>query len=285
MESIFCKNVSKKYKKKIVLEDVNLELEPGKIYGLIGRNGAGKTTLLSMIAAHAPVTEGLICLGEEEIWENPNALEHICFSRQLNPSMIMVVKDYFKLASMYYPHWDENYAKQLIEKFELETSKPVSKLSKGMQSMVTIVAALASKADYTFMDEPVSGLDVISRDLFYKLLIDEYAETGRTFVISTHIIDEASDIFEEVIVLNQNQIVIKENTQELLERAVFVSGKAEEVDKAVKGMNCYHAETIGRSKSVTVLLEEGQRIEDSSELTTRAVTLQNLFVALCGKED
>ena len=285
MESIFCKNVSKKYKKKIVLEDVNLELEPGKIYGLIGRNGAGKTTLLSMIAAHAPVTEGLICLGEEEIWENPNALEHICFSRQLNPAMIMVVKDYFKLASMYYPHWDENYAKQLIEKFELETSKPVSKLSKGMQSMVTIVAALASKADYTFMDEPVSGLDVISRDLFYKLLIDEYAETGRTFVISTHIIDEASDIFEEVIVLNQNQIIIKENTQELIERAVFVSGKAEEVDRTVKGMNCYHAETIGRSKSVTVLLEEGQKLKDSSEITTRAVTLQNLFVALCGKED
>ena len=135
------------------------------------------------------------------------------------------------------------------------------------------------------MDEPVSGLDVISRDLFYKLLIDEYAETGRTFVISTHIIDEASDIFEEVIVLNQNQIIIKENTQELLERAVFVSGKAEEVDKAVKGMNCYHAETIGRSKSVTVLLEEGQKLKDSSEITTRAVTLQNLFVALCGKED
>lgn len=165
------------------------------------------------------------------------------------------------------------------------TSKPVSKLSKGMQSMVTIVAALASKADYTFIDEPVAGLDVISRELFYKLLIEEYAETGRTFVISTHIIDEASDIFEEVIVLNQNQIIIKENTQELLERAVFVSGKAEEVDKAVKGMNCYHAETIGRSKSVTVLLEEGQKLKDSSEITTRAVTLQNLFVALCGKED
>ena len=285
MESIICNNVSKKYKKKVVLEHVNLELEPGKIYGLIGRNGAGKTSLLSMVAAHAPVSEGEIRLGKEEIWENPKALEHICFSRQLNPAMIMVVKDYFKLASMYYPYWDENYAKELIQKFELETNKPISKLSKGMQSMVTIVAALASKADYTFIDEPVAGLDVISRDLFYKLLIEEYTETGRTFVVSTHIIDEASDIFEEVIVLNKNQIMIKENTQELLERAVFVSGKAEEVDKAVENLKCYHPDTVGRSKSVTVLLEEGQKIKDSSEITTRTVTLQNLFVALCGKED
>ena len=151
--------------------------------------------------------------------------------------------------------------------------------------MVTIVAALASKADYTFIDEPVAGLDVISRELFYKLLIEEYTETRRTFVISTHIIDEASDIFEEVIVMNQNKIIIKENTQELLERAIFVSGKTEEVDQVVENMNCYHAETVGRSKSVTVLLEVGQKIKDSSEITTRAVTLQNLFVALCGKED
>ena len=70
-----------------------------------------------------------------------------------------------------------------------------------------------------------------------------------------------------------------------MERAIFVSGKTEEVDQAVENMNCYHAETVGRSKSVTVLLEVGQKIKDSSEITTRAVTLQNLFVALCGKED
>ena len=81
--------------------------------------------------------------------------------------------------------------------------------------MVTIVAALASKADYTFIDEPVAGLDVISRELFYKLLIEEYTETRRTFVISTHIIDEASDIFEEVIVMNQNKIIIKPESVKL----------------------------------------------------------------------
>ena len=89
-------------------------------------------------------------------------------------------------------------------------------------SMVTIVVALASKAKYTFLDEPTAGLDVVARNDFYKLLIEEYTESGRTFVISTHIIDEASDVFEEVIIIKDKKIALKENTTELLERALFM---------------------------------------------------------------
>lgn len=86
---------------------------------------------------------------------------------------------------------------------------------KGMLSMVTIITAMASKAPFTFLDEPVAGLDVIAREQFYQLLLDEYTETGRTFVVSTHIIEEASDIFEEVIIVDKGEILLKENTQEL----------------------------------------------------------------------
>ena len=284
MKKIYCRNVSKSYKNKLVLDNINLEIESDKIYGLIGRNGAGKTTLLSLIAAHNPVSGGDIRLDDEIIWENPKALEYICFARQVSPNHPTSAKQYLKIASMYYPHWDKEYADRLVEIFELDMKKAISKLSKGMQSMITIIVALASKSQFTFIDEPVAGLDVIARDLFYKLLIEEYAESGRTFIISTHIIDEATDVFEEVIILNDQKLIIKENTQELLDRARFISGREDVVDDVTSGYKKYHEEVIGRSKSLTVLLDEGQTIAENDDLTVKNVSLQNLFVALCGKD-
>ena len=292
MENLVCKNICKNYKNKEVLKNVNLTLEPGKIYGMIGRNGAGKTTLLSILSAQNPASEGEIFLGNEPVWENTEALSHICFSREITVSgnnnistaAGMKVKNYLKTAAIFYPNWDQRMADRLVEIFELDKKKQIMKLSKGMMSMVTIIVALASKAEYTFMDEPVAGLDVVARDTFYKLLLEEYTNTGRTFVISTHIIDEASDVFEEVIVVNHESIMLKENTAELLERTVHVGGKAEAVDAAVFGKKKYHEEVIGRSKGVTVVLEEGQSIQPNPDITIQPMTLQQLFVSLCGND-
>ena len=194
MEAIICSNVNKSYGKKEVLKNIDFTLEKGKIYGLIGRNGAGKTTLLSILSAQNPATEGNVTWNGEKIWENRKALDHICFSRELSTNLYgsgvssLKVKEYLKNASYYYPNWDQKMADELIEKFELNTKQRINKMSKGMLSMVTIIVALASKADFTFLDEPVAGLDVVMREYFYHKLMEEYTETGRTFVISTHII-------------------------------------------------------------------------------------------------
>lgn len=287
--NIICKNVCKSYKNKKILENINLELEPGKIYGLIGRNGVGKTTLLSIMSAQTPADSGDITIGGEQVWENKRALRNICFSRELNTSDTMgvaalKVKNYLDAAKIFYPDWDNNMAGKLVDLFGIDIKQQISKLSKGMASMITIIVAMASKARYTFLDEPVAGLDVVARDDFYKLLLDEYMSTGRTFVVSTHIIDEAADVFEEVIILKDKGIMLKENTAELLDRAYHVSGKTETVDDAVSGLKCMHEENIGRSKGVTILLEEGQSIKANPDISIQKVSLQNLFVALCGRE-
>ncbi len=289
--NIECQNVCKKYSDKEVLKNVNLTLEKGKIYGLIGRNGAGKTTLLSIMAAQNPASEGLVTVDGENVWENQNALDKICFSRELNmaPSnanglSAMKIKDYLKLASVYYKNWDQNMADELVKKFELEPKKKLGQISKGMLSMVTIIVAMASKADYTFLDEPVAGLDVIMRKFFYDTLLKEYEETGRTFIISTHIIEEAANIFEEVIMVKKGEILFKANTAELIDSARHISGKAEDVDNAAKGLKTYNEENIGRSKGVTVFLRENQKINEGFDVSVQPVSLQNIFVALCGME-
>ena len=289
MSKLVCENLTKQYGSKTVLDHVNLTLESGKIYGLIGRNGAGKTTLLSLMSNQNPISDGTATIDGQRIWENPKALSRICFSRELNLSAesalsSYTLKAYLRAAETYLPHWDKDMAGRLLELFGLEKKKKLGKLSKGMLSMVTILVAMASKAEFTFLDEPVAGLDVVAREQFYQLLLEEYTETGRTFVLSTHIIEEAADVMEEVIILDHGKILLKENTQELVDRARYVTGLADQVDGATAGLPCHHVENIGRSKAVTVLLPAGEDINPGYDVTVQPVNLQKLFVALCGEE-
>jgi len=287
--SLICENIVKTYGGRDVLRQVSLELQPGKIYGLIGRNGAGKTTLLSILTAQNPATKGTVSLDGQPVWENRGSLSRLCFSRELSANAesglaAMKAKEYLRIASTYYEGWDKDMEQRLIRLFALNVKRKMGKLSKGMLSMITIIVALCSKAPYTFLDEPVAGLDVVAREQFYRLLLEEYTATGRTFLVSTHIIEEAADVLEEVIILHEGRIVVEENTQTFVDSARHVSGKAEEVDAAVAGLEVHCPETVGRSKGVTVFLKPGQAVDESRDVSVQPVSLQRAFVALCGEE-
>ena len=288
--SLICEKIVKTYSGKEVLHDVSLELKESRIYGLIGRNGAGKTTLLSILTAQNPTTSGTVSLDGQPVWENRKSLARLCFSRELNATAesgltAMRAKEYLRIASTYYEDWDKEMEQKLVKLFDLDVKKKMGKMSKGMLSMITIIVALCSKAPYTFLDEPVAGLDVVAREQFYKLLLEEYAASGRTFVISTHIIEEAADILEEVIILHDGKILLEGDTQTFVDSACYVSGKAEEVDAATAGLETHHPETIGRSKGVTVFLKPGQQVDVKLEVSVQPVRLQRSFVALCGEEE
>ena len=124
----------------------------------------------------------------------------------------------------------------------------------------------------------------MAREQFYKLLLQEYTESGRTFVVSTHIIEEAADVLEEVIIIHDGKIMVKADTQKFVDSAVYVSGKIEDVDAATKGLDVRHAEVIGRSKGVTVFLKNGESVDESYDVSVQSVNLQKAFVALCGEE-
>ena len=157
-------------------------------------------------------------------------------------------------------------------------------LSGGQQQRVLLARALSAAGELLLLDEPVAGLDVVAREQFYRLLLEEYTETGRTFVISTHIIEEAADVMEEVIILDKGKIIREQNTQELVDSARYVTGLADQVDGATAGLECHHSENLGRSKSVTVLLGEDEALNPGYDVTVQPVNLQKIFVALCGEE-
>ena len=281
----------KSYGKKRVLEELDLELEPGKIYGLVGRNGAGKTTLLSILTAQNTWDSGSVTYGGEPVWENQAALDHLCFSREFSSALVtdrmnMRVKHYLRAASFFYPNWDETYAQRLLDAFQLDSSQKISRLSKGEMSMVTILLALASGADMTFLDEPTAGLDVVMREKFYRLLLDDFARTGRTFVISTHIIQEAASVFERVLFLDRGRIVENAQTDELLEEFRAVSGRMDQVEAACQPLSVLQVEDLGRRRRAVVRGGAAPLAAlEHFDVDVERLDLQAVFVALCGHGD
>ena len=284
--------VCKAYGRKEVLRNLDLEIQPGRIYGLIGRNGAGKTTLLGILTAQNTKDAGTVTYGGEEVWENPNALGEICFSREMQTTLAgspnsLKISYYLKAGAIFYPGWDEAYAQRMLKEFQLEPKQRISKLSRGQMSMVTILLALASRAPLTILDEPTAGLDVVMRERFYQLLLEDYAETDRTFVISTHIIEEAASVFEQVIILDEGKILENCPTEELVSRFCYVSGREDVVERATRGMEVLSVQRMGRHATASVRAEAEAiaSLQGEEEVDVTPMNLQNVFVALCGHGD
>lgn len=288
-KSLTARGLCKTYGKVRALDHVSLTLEPGHIYGLIGRNGAGKTTLLAALAAQIPLDEGQVAYGGAPVWENEAALADLCFSRELTGKLGastagLRVKDYLKAGRLFYPHWDEAYAQKLIRLFGLEEKKRLNALSKGMTSAVTIVLALASRAPVTMMDEPAAGLDVVAREDFYRLLLEDHTGTGRTFVISTHILEEAAPVFERVMVMKEGRLIENCETDALLAQFCAVSGRDDAVAAACEGYEVLHTEALGRQVLCTVRAPRETVAARGLDVDCTALSLQKVFVALCGHE-
>lgn len=282
-----CKN----YGKQPVLQDLDLTFEPGRIYGLIGRNGAGKTTLLGILSGQNFATGGRALYGGQPVWENSAVLGNLHFAREMSAASELAglsVKNFLRAGRLFCPYWDQNYADELIKKFELP-NKMINRLSRGQMSMVSITAALASRAPVTLLDEPTAGLDVVARERFYRILLDEYQRTGRTFVISTHIIEEAASVFEKVVILDEGKVVADQNTEDLVEQFRYISGPAAELDAALaeRGITPLQTQVLGGHKMVAVRGEEAlfEELAARDGLTVEGMNLQNVFVALCGHGD
>ena len=285
------RGVYKSYGKKEVLHNLDLTIKPGKIYGLIGRNGAGKTTLLGILTAQNTLDQGHVTYDDQPVWENQRALDNICFSRELQPTLFsgqnnLKVKHYLKSAAIYYPNWDQAYAVRLLDEFKLEPKKKICQLSKGQMSMVTILIALASRAPITILDEPAAGLDVVMRERFYQLLLEDYAQTNRTFIVSTHIIEEAASVFEQVIILDEGKIIENCPTEELIDQFRYVSGREDVVDEVCRGLEVLSTHQMGRHKTAAVR-GGGVKLDAalSADVDVSPMNLQNVFVALCGHGD
>ena len=284
MSTIEIKNVSKAYGKTVALKNVSATFTDGKICGFLGRNGAGKTTLLNIVTNRLFADQGQVLIDGEPALENDHAQAKIFYmtEKTLYPKDMRVV-DVFQLTRRFYPQFDPAYAEALAERFTLELGKRVGGLSTGYLSILKLILTLASNAPVSIFDEPVLGLDANHRDLFYKELLAHYNAAPNTVILSTHLIEEAAGLLEEVIIIKEGQIICAQPVDELLQLACTVSGSRENVDRFISGKNVIRQEALGRFKTATIF--EKRNGNDPNELAQLGLNrtptgLQELIISL-----
>jgi ABC-2 type transport system ATP-binding protein len=280
--AVSANHLVKRFKRTLALDDVSLEFEDGLIHGLFGHNGAGKTTLMSIITAQGFATSGSVEVYGRHPYENAAALEHMCFIRegQGYPNDARP-KDAFKVASIFYPKWDQALADHLIETLAIPVDTRIKRLSRGQNSAVGVTIGLAARADVTFFDEPYLGLDAMARQVFYEAVAESHRRDPRTIVLSSHLIDEVADLVANVVVLDHGRVLIDQDRDTLLGRAARVIGPAEAVARFTTGREVIHTETMGPYLAQTVtgpLSGDDRAALSAASLTAETVSLQQLVI-------
>lgn len=276
MSAIQIKNVSKKYKGITALDNISFSFEFGKIYGFLGRNGAGKSTLINIIANRIFADQGEVLIDGIPAKENMDVHEKIfCMSETDLYDRDLKVKDHFKWTNRFYEDFDINKALEYAKKFHLDTNKRFKALSKGYQSIFKLIIALSLNTPYVIFDEPVLGLDANHRELFYHLLLKEFENNDRTFIIATHLI-------EEVVFIDKGKILLQESVESLLEKGYSISGLGNEVDSYCKGRNVIGYDELGSLK-IAYVLGEKDSLPVGSNLQISSMNLQKLFVKMTEK--
>ena len=268
--------LTKKYGKFTAVDDASFRIEENRIYGLLGRNGAGKTTIMSLLTAQAFASSGSIRVFGESPIENAEVLGNICFIKesQTYPEDFRP-RHVFASAPWFFPNWDQDFADRLVADFRVPLNRRIKKLSRGQLSAVGVIVGLASRAPLTFFDEPYLGLDAVARQTFYDRLLEDFAEHPRTVILSTHLIDEVSNLLEHVIVIDDGRIIIDEESEELRGSATIVSGTRGAVEAFVAGRDVLHREGLGGLATVTV-----SRLSDADKAAARAAGLETSPVSL-----
>ncbi|WP_067535746.1 ATP-binding cassette domain-containing protein [Nocardia crassostreae] len=275
-----------------VLHEVSLHLSEPRIVGLFGRNGAGKTSLLSVLAAFRKPTAGQVLLDGAPVWENSENTRRICFIRGGGDTVEHNwpedrVADALAVANMLRPNWSAERAAELIAKFGLPQRTRLSELSTGQRSALGVVLGLAARAPVTIFDESHLGMDAPSRRMFYDELLREYTENPRTFILSSHLIDEVGPLLEDVVILHEGRILLHEEAETLRGQGAAVTGPVDRVDAFVAGLRVLDQQQLGSTKRATVhgALDDGHLgAARAAGVVVEPLALQDLFIHLTASE-
>ena len=213
-------NVSFEIDGRTILNDINLKIPEGKIYGIIGPNGVGKTTLLRCLTGIYETTKGLVKYDGENVYDNPKVKEiigYVADENIMHPNFR--VKDLIKFYKYSYTKFDEKKFKELNEIFKIPERKFIFQLSKGMKMRLSIMLAFSIHAKYLILDEPTSGLDAILKNKLLKIFADEVYDNNTTIIISSHHLNELERICDDVAILD-NGVISYENSLENMKNKI-----------------------------------------------------------------
>lgn len=276
--------MSKSFGRTEVLHSIDLQLPPNQVYGLLGSNGVGKTTLMSIICNHIFPTSGEVLIDGRHPAENAEILERTCFIHEDQRWHDDFTLDILmRVAPRFFARWSAQTAETLAERFRLPRRIRLKKMSRGQRSALAITISLASRAPYTFLDEPYLGLDPSARSIFYSELLQEIFEVPRTVIMSTHLIDEAASLMEDVILMRQGHVEMHADVDSITSQSFTVRGLSADVAQVVAGLEVLSRKSMGRIESTMVrgnLNGQAHRRAEELHVSIEPAGLQDLVAAL-----
>ncbi|MBR6259642.1 MAG: ABC transporter ATP-binding protein [Oscillospiraceae bacterium] len=247
------KNVTKSFEGFKALDNLNLNVPTGAIYGLVGPNGAGKSTIIRHIAGVYRQDSGEIKIDGVPVYENPAVKKNtayipddLFFFTQAN------LRDMEKYYRGVYENFDEKRFDSLREVFRLDEKRPMRKLSKGMQKQAAFHLALSTRPKVLILDEPVDGLDPVMRRQVWSLVMGDVEENGTTVLVSSHNLRELEDVCDHVGIIHKGKTMLERSLSELQENVSKVQLVMDEAKKLPEGLNILHKSRSGRIQTLII---------------------------------
>ena len=218
------KDLSFSYGQKPVLENISMNLEKGRIYGLLGENGVGKTTLLTLICGlKKPVSGSILTDGQDPFKRTPSLLGSQYYLPDVVAPEHMTASYYAGSWGKFWPRFDMDKFLEIMQEFENDAAAMMDKMSMGQLKKTYISFALACNCEYLLMDEPTNGLDIPSKAQFRKA-VTLYTEEDSTVVISTHQVRDLENIIDPIIILDKRDVLVNASTEKISEKLYFDYG-------------------------------------------------------------
>ena len=305
--AISAKSLTKNYGEFCAVNNVSLEIPKGICFGLLGPNGAGKTTMIQMIQASSPITNGkLEVLGMDTVSESREIRKKIGVIPQednLDPDFsvrynLLVYARYFGIGL------DEakEKAEELLKKVELtdKADQEINNLSGGMKRRLIVARGMINEPELLILDEPTTGLDPQARHSVWDQ-IRIFKNKGKTVLLTTHYMDEAEILCDELAIMDSGRILIQGNPKELIKKTIgdnaaelvaLSFGKDEEtlnlVEKKCKLMKVSFSRVTDRiilyGKEIENIISEFKDEENLTDIIRRRATLEDVFLNLTGRQ-
>jgi ABC-2 type transport system ATP-binding protein len=271
-----------RYGRRWAVRDCSLRLPEGRVIGLVGPNGAGKTTLLHLaVGLLRPTTGSIRVLGEAPGSERARSL--VGFVAQDKPLYRgLTVGETLAMGGWLNPRFDRALVDRRLSRLDIPLSQRVGRLSGGQHAQVALALALGKRPDLLLLDEPVSNLDPLAHREFLRTLMEDVAETGRTVLLSSHVIADLERVCDYLVMLSSARIQMYGDVEELLQSHRMLSGPRSHADAIAAGHTVIQADHAERHTSMLVRVNGA--IHDPT-FTARKPTLEELVLAYMGAPD
>lgn len=217
MENIVeIKGLTKTYGNKKALNGIDLNIRKGKVVGILGPNGSGKTTLIKILSGILQQSNGEAYIDGKKPGSYTKSIVSYLPDRNFLYDW-MKIQDAINMFKDFYTDFDEDKADNLLEFMKLERTMKVSSLSKGMKEKLNLTLILSRHAKLYILDEPIAGVDPVARDQILNAIINNYEENS-SMIITTHLVRDMENLFDDVVFLSEGDIVLEGNAEKLREK-------------------------------------------------------------------